>query len=137
MHRLLFAGDLFADSEERCRAIVEGAVEPAPGQHDAVGQVNRNGHLGSDYRLKEATGRRTVPVEPVAVAPVRRCGGVGAAIEEVGDGAGEGGVDHGVDLATFVHAALREAPYTRPLAGRETIGNGDLTRHAAIIGKER
>jgi hypothetical protein len=59
---------------------------------------------------------------------------MGAAIKEVGDGAGEGGVDHGVDVGPLVVPTLRESPNTRTLAGRETIGYGDLTRHAAIVG---
>ena len=75
-----------------------------------------------------------MPVESIAVAPVRRGGGVRATIKEVGDRAGEGGVDDGVDLVSFVHATLRESPYARPFTGRETIGNGDLTRHAVIVG---
>jgi hypothetical protein len=58
---------------------------------------------------------------------------VWAAIEEVGDRAGEGGVDDGVDLISLVHATLRESPYARSLAGGESIVDRDLARHESIV----
>jgi hypothetical protein len=60
---------------------------------------------------------------------------VRTAIEQVGDGTGEGGVHHGIDVGALVVPTFRETPNARSLARRESIGYGDFTRHASMVGE--
>ncbi len=77
-------------------------------------------------RAQHAAGRRAVPIKMIALAPERGRRAVGLAVDDIGDVADHGRIEHGIDRLLVVAAALVQAADLVAFADRKMTSSRSL-----------